>query len=339
MSDKLTLVTQWLEDSRPSFEEMNLNKLDFAKEKEFMIQAFQNNPYLLGMEPNSVRNILVNCALTGITLNPVMKFGYPVPRKGKLCLDVSYMGMIKIATDTGSVKSIKATIVYENEHFDIELGSGGYVRHKPYFGGKGKGRRLGCYSIAVLNDGSEHIHWMYEEDIQAIKNRSESVKSGKRSPWDSDYDEMAKKTVIKQHFKYLPKSERAEMAANAIAIDNENHGIDFEKERKEAEKNKTVSIDILDPENEEDAKLWAENEKYLDKEVIPEMVGSVNIHSSIDQFIADYEEGSLTKDKANKVFEWLKSLYEKASKKKAATPEDVASEKTTEQPQQGEEDF
>src|SRR5690606_15470037 len=114
MSDKLALATQWLEESRPSFEEMNLNKLDFSREKEFMIQAFQANPYLLNMEPNSVRNILVNCALTGTSLNPVMKLAYPVPRKGKLCLDVSYVGMIKILTDTGSVKSIKAGTVYSN---------------------------------------------------------------------------------------------------------------------------------------------------------------------------------------------------------------------------------
>jgi len=319
MSDKLALASQWLEESRPSFEEMNLNKLDFAKEKEFMIQAFQNNPYLLGMEPNSVRNILVNCALTGITLNPVMKFGYPVPRKGKLCLDVSYMGMIKIATDTGSVKSIKAAIVYENEPFDIDLGSNGFVKHKPYFGTGGKGRRLGCYSIAVLNDGSTHIHWMYEQDIQAIKARSESVKAKKQSPWDSDYDEMAKKTVIKQHFKYLPKSERAEMAANAIAMDNENNGIDFEAERREAgqkankEKSQSLNIDVLDPNNPEHVEKWNGLLALFQDKSLPAK-WTTHKGAEFDKKatgIAMYEEfqaGTLTIAKANKTVEYLKQV-------------------------------
>lgn len=321
MNDKLALATQWLEESRPSFEEMNLNKLDFAKEKEFMIQAFQNNPYLLGMEPNSIRNILVNCALTGITLNPVMKFGYPVPRKGKLCLDVSYMGMIKIATDTGSVKSIKAAIVYENEPFDIDLGSNGFVKHKPYFGAGGKGRRLGCYSIAVLNDGSTHIHWMYEQDIQAIKARSESVKSGKKSPWDSDYDEMAKKTVIKQHFKYLPKSERAEMAANAIAIDNENNGIDFEAERRSNNTQKsTINIDVLDPNNPDHIEKWNLLSELFSNPNIPNVFTDSNAGKTFDKvkigtdMFEEFQNGTLTVSKADKMTNYLikiKDFFEK----------------------------
>lgn len=308
---QLSQVTKWLDDSRPSFDEMNLNKLDFNREREFMIQAFQNNPYLLSMTPDSVRNVLVNCALIGISLNPSMKMAYPVPRKGKLCLDISYMGMIKIVTDTGSVKSIKSSVVYSNEHFDIELGSAGYVKHKPNLTSKDKGTKLGAYSVAILNDGSAHIHWMYAQDIEAIKARSESVKKGKQSPWDSDPDEMWKKTVVKQHWKYLPKSERAEMAANAIAMENDVNGIDFEKEaQKKPDVNVVDLSDIVDKNDEKGAQTFETMKALFHTEGLPDDIdveGTIyNIPSIWESIEAEYEKGSLLKAKANGWYKFIK---------------------------------
>ena len=318
MSTQLAKVTQLLDDSRPTFEEMNLNRLDFNKEREFMVQAFQNNPYLLGMSVDSVRNILINCALTGLSLNPVLQFAYPVPRKGKLCLDVSYKGMIKIVTDTGSVKSIKANVVYSNEPFDIDLGSGGYVKHKPYFGGD-KGTKLGCYSVAILNDGSAHVHWMYAKDIEAIKARSESVKAKKQSPWDSDPDEMWKKTVIKQHFKYLPKSERAEMAANAIAIENEANGIDFEKEKKADEK-KNMSIDIMYADESENKDKFNSLKELLGDGVVPNVFKAgeteINVVATMEGMEKDFIDGNLHKEKFDKWDKYFRSVHAKFSKSK-----------------------
>src|SRR5690606_39362507 len=103
----IQLVQQQIELARPDFEanaaELKLN-LSFQKEANFALQIFQGNDYLTKMSPDSIKNAIVNVALTGLTLNPVMKFAYLVPRKGKFVLDVSYMGLAKILTDTGSVK-------------------------------------------------------------------------------------------------------------------------------------------------------------------------------------------------------------------------------------------
>ena len=239
----LAVIKKELELTRPTFEQMNLNKLAFAKEMEYAIQILENNDYLAKMNMPSIRNALINVALSGITLNPVLKLAYLVPRKGNCCVDVSYMGMIKIVTDTGSVKSLKADVAYEKDTFDIQLGSNGYVVHKPYLGADSRGRKLGAYSIAILNDNTEHIDFMRWDEIMAIKARSEAVKGGKGSPWDTDEDEMACKTVVKRHFKYLPKSERALMAAKAIDLDNQLNGIDFEKEQSEIkQKDETASV-------------------------------------------------------------------------------------------------
>lgn len=227
MGLSLELAKQALVASRPTFDQMNLNKLNFNKEMEYAIQAFQGNLKLLDCSADTVKNCLINVVMSGLSLSPVMKQAYLVPRKGKCCLDPSYQGLVKIVTDSGSVTSIKAQIVYENEPFEIEKGTNGYVKHGICKKGS-LGARIGAYSIAVLNDGSNHVEWMYEYQLMEIKKRALATGG---AVWKTDEDEMCRKTVIKRHWKFLPKSERAQMAAAAIAFDDEINGIDFDKEK------------------------------------------------------------------------------------------------------------
>jgi recombination protein RecT len=57
---------------------------------------------------------------------------------------------------------------------------------------------------------------MSRQDIDGIMNRSQSVKSGKSSPWKTDWGEMAKKTVVKRAYKYWPKTERLDSAVHHL---------------------------------------------------------------------------------------------------------------------------
>ncbi|MCY1536136.1 RecT family protein [compost metagenome] len=57
---------------------------------------------------------------------------------------------------------------------------------------------------------------MSRDDIDGIMNRSQSVKSGKSSPWKTDYGEMAKKTVVKRAYKYWPKTDRLDRAIHHL---------------------------------------------------------------------------------------------------------------------------
>lgn len=324
-NDKLSVIKTQLETVRPTFEQLNLMGLDFNKELEFAVQILNKNDYLAGAKPETIMNALKNIALTGLSLSPVLKYAYLIPRRNKGVLecvaDVSYIGLCKILTDTGSVKSIKAAVVYSNEPFDIELGSGGYVKHKPYFGSGGKGNRLGCYSVATLHDGSYHIHWMYAEDIERIKQRSEAVKAGRGSVWDSDPDEMWKKTCIKQHTKTLPKTERAEAAANAVALDHENNGIDFEAERREAEqkankeKSQSLNIDVLDPNNPEHVEKWNGllalfQDKSLPAKWTTHKGAEFDKKATGMAMYEEFQAGTLTIAKADKTVEYLKQVIE-----------------------------
>lgn len=253
--NKLEVIKKEMTLMKPTFEQLNLNGLNFAKEVEFATQMFAKNTYLQGAHPASVRNAIVNAALTGISLNPVLKFGYIIPRKEKqvlmALLEPSYMGLIKILTDTGSVAGMSATIVYEKEvglvkmpdgtyveKFQIQQGIGGWVKHQPYIGIEHPGKMVACYSIAILPGGLKHVELLRPFEWEDIMQRSESVKNYNKKKaaneyvadptWLSDPGEMVRKTCIKKHYKYLPKTERAEQIGAAIDLDNQVNGIDFE---------------------------------------------------------------------------------------------------------------
>jgi recombinational DNA repair protein RecT len=81
------------------------------------------------------------------------------------------------------------------------------------------------YAVAKLKDGGTQFDVMSKVEIDKIRARS---KAGNFGPWKTDYDEMAKKTVIRRLFKYLPVSvemQRAvgldEHAALDVSQDNE----------------------------------------------------------------------------------------------------------------------
>lgn len=326
MSNKLAVIKDQMELVRPDFDQLNLTGLSFNKELEFAVQILEKNTYLQGANVASIQNSIKNIALSGLSLSPVMKQCYLIPRKERgqlMCLaEPSYIGLIKILTDTGSVVSISATIVYEKEIESIQIqeGAGGYATHTHYFGKDSPGEPMACYTIALLPNGTKHVGLIRPFQWEEIMKRSESVKSyyAKQSKgeyaaiptWLSDKAEMIRKTAIKNHYKYLPKTERAEQIGHVIDLDNQANGIDFEKEQKQkAKPENVVSLDTLDPDNEEDIAGWNKIKALFESDVLPETVndGKINVLSKVEELTAEFMEGTLTKELANKWYQYIKA--------------------------------
>jgi recombination protein RecT len=93
------------------------NLVAYEREASFALQIIQGSTYLQGCTHESLRNAVTNVAAIGLSLSPALKLAYLVPRKGKACLDISYIGLVKIATDSGAVQAVHATIVRGNDQF------------------------------------------------------------------------------------------------------------------------------------------------------------------------------------------------------------------------------
>lgn len=201
----------------------------FVREVNFAVQIIKGNSALQKCDAESVLKAVFNISQTGLTLNPVLKYAYLIPRKGKCCLDPGYQGLIKLATDTDNINSINVQLVYEGDEVEIDLASDQKVlKHVPYnvTGNDQGGIKFG-YSIATLQDGTKHAEIMSYKQIMEIRDYSESYKYEKNkpyknSPWFNNEPEMCRKTIIRRHFKYLPKSDNRQLE-KAIELDNEDY--------------------------------------------------------------------------------------------------------------------
>lgn len=200
----------------------------YLKEVIFAYQAVKNSEYLQKCDTESIRSAIVNVALTGVSLNPVLQRAYLVPRKGKCCLDLSYKGLSWIAVDSGCVWDIDAVAVFEGDEFYYEMGLNPILIHKPlmYEDKESKPKVKAVYAIATLHHGIKKFVVLDKEKIERARKSSMTG-----NIWNEHYDEMAKKTAIKLLYKNLPQ--QSERMSNAVSVLNEHEGIEPGKKAKE----------------------------------------------------------------------------------------------------------
>ena len=216
----------------PRIKEIGVDEIEFNKEVSYALQHVSKNKMLSQADGNSVLSSIINVLQVGLSLNPVLKLGYLVPRwdsnsRANVCaFEPSYQGLTKLATDSGSVLSIASHLVYENDEFSVSYGTQESIIHNPTF--KNKGEIIAVYAVATLHDGSKMIEVMNIEEVNDIRGRSDSYKAFeankiKSCVWISDYGEMCRKTVVRRLFKYIPKTDKFEKLAKAISYDESDY--------------------------------------------------------------------------------------------------------------------
>lgn len=201
--------------------------VNFMREASFAMQILKDNSYLMGValeNQDSLKMAVINVAGIGLTLNPIKGLAYLVPRKKKVCLDVSYRGFTQLAVECGAILWAKAEPVYENDKY-VYNGMGKEPTHtfEPF--DKDRGKIIGGYALAKTPTGEFLVEHMTIDEIYSMRNRSEAWKAFKRDeskkgPWNTDETEMIKKTLIRRAKKMWPmvdKFNRFEKAVEAEA--------------------------------------------------------------------------------------------------------------------------
>lgn len=233
MSEIQKLTIDHMAVVKPLMLKMGFNEAKFIKEVGFVAQLWNNpkNSYLRKSTKDSLNAAVLSIAQTGLTLNPVAKQAYLIPRYGggeiQAHLEPSYIGLLKLLTDAGQVKNIQTNLVYEGDEFDVSLGLETQIKHKPhYITKKPQGKIIGVYAVANILGGLHQFEYMTSKEIEDIRATSESYKAYLKKPslpciWNTYEGEMYRKTVIKRIAKHLPRSEQFDQA-------NELTNTDFE---------------------------------------------------------------------------------------------------------------
>lgn len=184
------------------------------------------NTMLMQCTPQSILKCSADMLQLGLEVGGPLGQAYLVPfRNGKTgeveCQAIiGYRGLIELARRSKAFSSTpNAQLVYKNDHVRIRLGSAPGVEHEPASGDRGE--IVGAYCIAWVNSETHPlVEWMNIAEINKIRQRSKSRDNG---PWVTDFDQMARKSVLRRQSKFWPMS--PEMA-DAIDLDNRDMVVD-----------------------------------------------------------------------------------------------------------------
>lgn len=207
----------------------------FLQEATFLLALVNNTPAIQACTPASITGVLLNIASTGLSLNPVLKLVYVIPRNIKVktaggevwekraSVEPSYMGLMKLATDTGAVRNFEVHEVYKGDDFDFDIVEKRPRVHKPYWTlGRERGPMIGVYGYALLADGTVIPEHMGADELKKIQGKSDNAGGSVYTDWQG---EMARKSLLKRLQKYIPRTEKSERFLQAVDLDNEGYDL------------------------------------------------------------------------------------------------------------------
>lgn len=165
------------------------------------LTELRKTPKLQDCDPYSFVGSILVCAQLGLEPGSSLGHVYLIPYGKTVQVQLGYRGMIDLARRSGQIISLSAQAVYSNDEFKYELGLNESLSHKPNIADRGE--LIAVYAIAQLVGGGHQIDVMSKSDVEKVRRKSAQANS---PAWRDYYDEMARKTVVKRLFKYLPVS-------------------------------------------------------------------------------------------------------------------------------------
>jgi|TARA_R110002167_G_scaffold41276_4_gene126143 recombination protein RecT len=191
------------------------------------LTALAVQPKLMQCKPSSVLKSMMESARYGLEPNSPLSEAALIPFGQECTFLIEYRGMMKLAWNTGLIKTLDYDKVCEGDEFDYSKSSDGLLFfHRPSLSAS-RGEGSIYYAYAELKHGGTAFQVMTRDDIVAHAKQFSRGYSSKSSPWQTDFDAMAYKTVIRQLCdKKLPKS----TTENGILMNEAAHIDDFVEE-------------------------------------------------------------------------------------------------------------
>ena len=179
-----------------------------------VISVANGNPQLRKAEPMSIIGAAMVAATMQLQVIPTLGQCYIIPYGSKAQFQVGYLGLLQLCQRSGQFKKILAAPVHEGEYISGDEFDEDYVFDRKQ---RKSDKVIGYMAkFELLNGFTKVAYW----DIDKVKAHatkfSQAFRAGYNSPWKSDFDAMAMKTVMKSILKYAPKS--IEMQ-NAVTFD------------------------------------------------------------------------------------------------------------------------
>lgn len=226
MGNAMTVFRQELSAMETQFDRVLPQTLPAQRLTRTIESAVVADPKLLDVNRASLWKACMTAATFGLEVDgrqaAVVRF------KNQAQLIPMYQGLITLAFNAGYI--IDATVVRAKDDFTYAKGDGAMIHHQPRFGG-GTGNEnavVGAYAMAWPKGfKQDRIFEVLDlQEIHAIRDRAPGVKSGRSTPWNTDFPAMARKTAIRKLATLLPwKAENLDLMKHAVTME-ERHEVE-----------------------------------------------------------------------------------------------------------------
>lgn len=201
-----------------------------------VISVTNGNSYLRNADPMTVVGSAMVAATLNLPIVPTLGMAYIIPYGKQAQFQIGYKGLIQLAERSGQVQNIIDEVVYEGQLVKKNKFTGEYIFDED---AKKSDKVIGYMArIELINGFAKSVYWTIEEVTAHAKKFSMAYQKGWSSPWKSDFDAMARKTVLKLLInKYAPmdiamqqamKFDQAVVKANSTGEDMNVDSFEFE---------------------------------------------------------------------------------------------------------------
>lgn len=208
------LARQW-----PRIEAVMPKHMSSERMYQLAVSTVNQTPQLAECDVKTLLSCVMKCSALGLEPSAVDGLGrayiLPFRNKGKMTATfiIGYKGMIDLARRSGEIRDISARAVFDGDEFEYEFGLEEKLIHRPSNRIHEPGEKpTHVYMVCHFKDGGHYMDVMTLDEVESVRKRSKAANNG---PWVTDYVAMAKKTVIRRAFPYLPASVEAQQAVAA----------------------------------------------------------------------------------------------------------------------------
>lgn len=198
-------LNQWLTAMEPEIKRALPAHMKADRFLRVVLTTLRLNPKLSACNPASFVAAMMTSAQLGLEVNTPLGQAFIIPYGKEAQFQIGYKGILDLAYRTKEYQMIYAMEVYANDKFEFEYGLEPKLIHKP--DKEPAGEPIYYYAVYHLANGGKAFRaWTKEKVVAHAKKFSASYKKGGDTPWKTDFDSMAKKTVLIDLLKYAPKS-------------------------------------------------------------------------------------------------------------------------------------
>ena len=188
-----------------------------------ILTIFKSSAKLQECTPNSIIAAAGIAAALKLPINPSLGFAFIVPYKGHATFQLGTKGFVQLAMRSGQYRTLNSGAVCEGQIKEIDFVTGEIIR-----GEKISDTVVGYVAYMELINGFKKSLYMTVDELQAHAEKySQSyafdLRTGRKSSvWTTNFDAMAKKTVLKKllsNFGIISIDQQSAALATALQAD------------------------------------------------------------------------------------------------------------------------